>query len=166
MSRPSFTIEQFRTGVDKPDDIAALHLRIRLWQKEVGQNDFKGHLMGSQKDLKDLERYYIGSGGNFFIAKDRAGTIIGFVGLRSDGQGQGSFKRLAVVPEWQRNGVGKALVSTAMDWARQVGFTKLGLQTNSREHARPLYEQFGFKVTGLVEERQDWLMECELANLT
>ncbi len=157
-----FTVEVFQNGADNPYDIAALHLRIRRWQKAVGQNDFKGHLMGSQADLKNLERYYIQPGGNFFIAKDGASDIIGFVGLKNDGDGQGAFKRLAVIPEWQRKGVGKALVSTAIDWARNAGFTKLSLQTHDKEHARSLYVGLGFKTTGWVEERQDWIMELDL----
>ena len=162
MTKASFTVGPFRPGTDDPTQIATLHLKIRRWQKKTGQNDFKGHLLGSQKDLKGLENYYVGGGGNFFVAKDGQDRLVGFVGLRSDGDGHGSFKRLAVVPEWQRMGVGKALVSAAIDWARRSGFTRLGLQTNSREHARSLYEQFGFQVTGWVEERQDWLMECRL----
>lgn len=162
MPESDYTVGPFKKGVDSPAGIAALHLEIRRWQKKTGQNDFKGHLLGSQGDLKDLERYYIAPGGNFFIAKDAHGKIIGFVGLRNDGGGHGSFKRLAVVPAWQRKGVGKALLAETIDWARQTGFTKLSLQTHSREHAKPLYEQFGFKTTGWVEERGDWLMEREL----
>ncbi len=162
MPKALFTVSRFQTGVDNPLGIAELHLAIRKWQKKTGQNDFKGHLLGSQADLKDLETYYIAPGGNFFIAKDRKGGIIGFVGLKNVGGRRGAFKRLAVVPEWQRKGVGKALVSAAMDWAKQAGFTKLTVQTNSREHAKPLYEKFGFKTSGWVEERQDWLMELTL----
>jgi GNAT superfamily N-acetyltransferase len=162
MSESDYTVGPFKKGVDAPAGIAALHLEIRRWQKKTGQNDFKGHLLGSQADLKDLEHYYIASGGNFFIAKDSVGEIIGFVGLRNDGDGHGSFKRLAVVPAWQRKGVGKALVAETMNWAKLAGFTRLSLQTHSREHARSLYEQFGFQTTGWVEERHDWLMECRL----
>ena len=162
MTKPDFTVAQFQLGADKPEEIAALHLKIRKWEEKVGQADFSGRLLSSQDDLKALDRYYIAGGGNFFVAKDTSGNIIGFVGLKNKGDGHGAFKRLAVVPEWHRKGVGKALVGKAMQWAKEAGFTLLTLQTHSREHARPLYEKFGFKVTGWVDEKQDWLMERRL----
>lgn len=157
-----YSVNPFRPGIDAPDVIAGLHLDVRLWQRAAGQNEFKGRIMDSQADLKALEAYYIKPGGNFFIATDDKGDVIGFIGLKNEGKGQATLKRLAVLPKWQRKGVGKTLVSAVMDWAKQAGFTKISLQTHSREYAKPLYEQFGFKVTGWVEERRDWLMECKL----
>ncbi|HEX5743836.1 MAG TPA: GNAT family N-acetyltransferase [Candidatus Saccharimonadales bacterium] len=157
-----FSVKPFQAGKDSPDEIAATHLKIRQWEERVGQADFSGRILSSQKDLKSLNRYYVAAGGNFFIAKDTEGRLIGFVGLKNNGDGHGAFKRLAVVPEWQRKGVGKALVSVAIDWARAAGFTKLSLQTHSREYAKSLYEQFGFKVVGWVDELEDWLMERRL----
>jgi GNAT superfamily N-acetyltransferase len=159
MSKADYTVATFRADIDSPDDIAALHLKIRKWEQRVGQADFSGRMLSSQDDLKVLDQYYVAGGGNFFIAKDAKDKIIGFVGLKNGGGGHGIFKRLVVMPEWQRQGVGTALVSAAIEWARQAGFTKLSLQTHSREHARPLYEKFGFKVTGWVDGLQDWLME-------
>ncbi|HEX5456531.1 MAG TPA: GNAT family N-acetyltransferase [Candidatus Saccharimonadales bacterium] len=157
-----YSISAFQPGADKPDIIAGLHLDVRLWQRESGQNEFAGRILDSQADLKAIEAYYIKPGGNFFIAKDNKGNVIGFIGLKNDGHGEGSLKRLAVVPEWQRRGVGRALVSMAMDWAKRAGFARLSLQTHSREYAKPLYEKFGFKVTAWLEERGDWIMECKL----
>lgn len=157
-----YSVNPFRPGIDAPDVIAGLHLDVRLWQREAGQNAFRGRIMDSQADLKTLEAYYIKPGGNFFIAKDKKDNVIGFIGLKNDGGGQGTLKRLAVVPEWQRKGVGRELVAALMDWARKAGFKRLSLQTHSREYAKPLYEKFGFKVTGWDEKRHDWLMECEL----
>jgi GNAT superfamily N-acetyltransferase len=157
-----YSVNPFRPGIDAPDVIASLHLDVRLWQRESGQNEFAGRIMDSQADLKAIEAYYLEPGGNFFIAKDKTGKVIGFIGLKNDGNGEGSLKRLAVVPEWQRRGVGKTLISAVMDWAKQAGFIRLSLQTHSGEYAKPLYEKFGFKVTDWVEERRDWLMECRL----
>ena len=157
-----YSVNPFRPGIDAPDVIASLHLDVRLWQRESGQNEFAGRIMDSQADLKAIEASYLKPGGNFFIAKDKTGKVIGFIGLKNDGDGNGSLKRLAVVPKWQRRGVGQALVTAIMDWAKKAGFTKLSLQTHSREYAKPLYEKLGFNVTGWVEEKQDWIMECRL----
>lgn len=162
MPKRIYSVAPFKARVDVPADIAAIHLDIRKWEiAEVGHNIFLD-ILDSQADLNALDQYYIARGGNFFIAKDAQQQVIGFVGLRNDGNEQGTFKRLAVVPQWHRRGVGKALVTTAMDWATQAGFTQLSLHTGLHEHARPLYEQFGFRVVDFRDDYKDWAMEWEL----
>lgn len=159
-TKVKYKVVPFRPGIDSPGEIASIHLKIREWQVKIGQNWFP-NMKASQKDLLNLEQFYITSGGNFFIAKDKNGKIIGFVGLKNE-KGTGVFKRLAVVPEYHRKGVAKALVSEAIDWAKQNGFKKFSLRTGITEHARPLYEQFGFRVIRYNEDRKDLTMETEL----
>lgn len=156
-----FEIEPFQPGKDTPADIALIHLSVRNWQEKVGQNTFS-NILESQADLNKIERYYIDPGGNFFVARNPQKKILGFIGLRNDGNGKGVIKRLSVRPDYQRQGIGKALVGNALDWARQNGFTKISLHTNIGEKARSIYEKFGFKVVGFVEEHEDWTMELNL----
>lgn len=143
-----------------PADIASTHLSIREWQVGTGQNTFS-NILDSQPDLNGLENYYISPGGNFFVATDKS-RLLGFIGLRNDGEGQGVIKRLAVIPDEQRRGIGKTLAGSIIDWAREAGFSKLTLHTNIGEKARALYEQFGFEIKGWVPEHEDWYMELEL----
>jgi GNAT superfamily N-acetyltransferase len=164
MAAPPYSVEPFQAGTDIPSDIARIHLEIRQWQESTKQNIFID-ILDSQADLKTLDTYYVSRGGNFFIAKDHEHRVIGFIGLRNDGNGHGVMKRLAVVPDWQRRGVGTALVTTAMLWAQQHGFTKLSLYTGITEKARPLYEKFGFKVLGFREVRRDCYMELNLSKV-
>ncbi len=161
MASVSFSIKPFRPGVDDPADIARVHLEIRQWQEKINQNKFLD-ILDSQADLRALDEYYVGRGGNFFVAKDSGNRIIGFMGLRNDGGGRGVMKRLAVIPECQRQGVGRALVAAAIDWASGNGFTKLSLHTGITEKARPLYEKFGFRVLGVRQARRDQYMELDL----
>lgn len=157
-----FTVDVFDPSASaQPIEIATAHLRVREWQVEVGQNTFSD-IEESQRDLKALEEYYIASGGNFFVAQDDAGLLVGFVGLRGDGNGEGMVKRLAVLPEYHRNGIGRALVGELVEWAQGHGFRKLVLHTNRREHARTVYEEVGFCVTGFIPEHDDWIMELYL----
>jgi ribosomal protein S18 acetylase RimI-like enzyme len=52
---------------------------------------------------------------------------------------------LAVLPEWRRRGVGRALLAAAEDRARQRGCCRLTLEVqDSNRRARRLYERFGF----------------------
>lgn len=156
-----YKITTYSSGVDDPNEIATKHLAIRQWQVDTSQNWFFD-INDSQNDLKNLEQYYLDSGGNFFIAKDTAGQIVGFLGLKNEGNGLGIFKRLAVVPQHQRQGIARSLVAEGIKWAGKSGFTKLSLRTGIMENARPLYEEFGFKAIGFNEDRKDISMEKQL----
>jgi GNAT superfamily N-acetyltransferase len=162
MTHPLYTIAPFQRGTDIPSDIARTHLEIRQWQESINQNTFID-ILDSQADLKALNKYYVAQGGNFFIAKDSKHRIIGFIGLRNEGNGHCVMRRLAVVPDWQRKGVGTALIAVAMSWAEQHNFTKLSLHTGISEKARPLYEKFGFKALSFRESRQDYYMELNFS---
>lgn len=156
-----YTIKSFKTGIHDSSEIAKLHLAIRRWQEKIGQITFS-NILESQIDLNKLEEYYIAPGGNFFVAENIDGAIIGFVALHNDGNGKGTIKRLAVLPDYHRRGIARALVSETVNWAKQNGFLKISLHTNIGEKARPIYEQFGFKVVGFVDEHEDWTMEANL----
>jgi GNAT superfamily N-acetyltransferase len=57
-----------------------------------------------------------------------------------------------VAPEARGRGVGRALIETIVDWARDRGIHRLGLWvTEANDPARALYEKSGFLPTG---ERQ------------
>jgi len=60
---------------------------------------------------------------------------------------------LAVAPEYQRRGAGRALLAAAVDEARRRGARKLTLGVfGSNDGARRLYESFGFVVEGVQRE--------------
>ena len=159
----SFKIETFSSALGiSPSEIAQTHLRVRQWQEAVGQNRFS-NIEESQRDLAGLEEYYIGSGGNFFVATNTARVLLGFVGLHADGQGQGIVKRLAVVPEHHRRGIGRALVGELVAWAQCNDFFQLTLHTNRSENARSTYEEAGFEVVGYLPEHDDWVMALDFA---
>lgn len=156
-------IEAFNPEVHDSAEIAAAHLMVRQWQESEGQNTFSD-ILDSQIDLSTIQDTYIAPGGNFFVARQPlTDEIIGFVGLRNNGDGQGTVKRLAVVPDQQGQRIGPALVSELIDWARANGFTHLSLTTGKNEPAREkVYEHAGFVVTGEIPEHDDWVMELDL----
>jgi RimJ/RimL family protein N-acetyltransferase len=60
---------------------------------------------------------------------------------------------LAVDPGRQGQGLGRALVSACVDWARRRGARKLTLRVLGGNHsARRLYESCGFRVEGVLRE--------------
>jgi putative acetyltransferase len=54
--------------------------------------------------------------------------------------------KLAVQPEFQGNGIGKALVKHAIDYAKLLNVNRIVLDSNSQlKTAIRLYQDFGFK---------------------
>jgi ribosomal protein S18 acetylase RimI-like enzyme len=149
----------------KPSQIALAHLAVRQNQELVGTNKFSD-IYDTQEDLANLEQNYVSGGGNFFTARTEDGQLMGLVGLRNDGDSHATLKRLAVLPEFEGQGAGKALVRELIAWARQNGFTKISLQTGGSEEAKAkIYEKAGFVVTGTVPKEHkadEWLMELSL----
>lgn len=168
MSGPEYTVGSFVSGRDDPTELARLHLEVRQRQEAEGENKFSD-IFDSQADIGNLKEYYIAPGGNFFVAREIGGEVMGFVGLRHDGHGYGSLKRMATVFEYRNRGVATALVSTTIDWAKDRGFTKLTLHTNQGEAAKPRYEAAGFEIVGFLPEKGlqgDYIMELNLQKNT
>lgn len=85
-----------------------------------------------------------------FIAETEDGRQAGFIHLQTqidyfNGEDQGYISDLAVDIGFEGQGVGRALMNKAEEWARQQGFNLLTLYVfagNTR--ARQLYEKNGF----------------------
>lgn len=90
--------------------------------------------------------------------QDRASThvvatveddVIGYARLIAEEGGKtGQIRQVAVAPEWERRGVGTALIQGAIDEAGRLGMADVWL--NARLTAVPFYEKLGFKVTSGV----------------
>jgi GNAT superfamily N-acetyltransferase len=161
---PEVTIEPFNHTVDiAPDQIAAMHLGVRIWQEQTGQNKFSD-LHETVPDITELQERYVLPGGNFFIARSEE-QVLGCIGLRHLDDGKGMLKRFAVVPSHQGEGIGSGLVGSALDWARNQDFKKLILHTNRSEQARHIYERAGFRVVDFLPDKGksgDFVMELFL----
>ncbi len=162
LSMEDYIVTQFDGNEQLSRKIASLHLGVREWQVQQGQARFTKGILSSQEDLKELQKKYIDQGGNFFVAKDGRGNIVGFLAIRNDGDGLGAVKRVAVLPGHQRKGIASKLLQAAIDWSTGQGYSKLKLSTGFNEKGKPLYEKFGFKVVGRDTTNEDYLMELGL----
>ena len=77
-----------------------------------------------------------------FLARDAAGVPIGTARLLPEGR----IGRMAVLALWRRSGVGRALLSAAMETARARGDSRLYL--HAQVHPISFYESLGFFVFG------------------
>jgi GNAT superfamily N-acetyltransferase len=143
--------------------IAALHLQVREWQVEQQNNQFSD-IRASQADLLGMQEYYLHPGGEFFVAHDNSGAVVGFVGLRRDTPELAQLKRMAVLPDHHRQGVGTLLLQRLLRWAEDdPALRTIRLATGAKEYAQPMYERAGFVVTEITyNTNEDRQMELQL----
>jgi GNAT superfamily N-acetyltransferase len=170
---PNFTIRRYqprdqsaiealygRVQPYRPEDEAAvesMHARAAEAQREGRR---WAPLTHGPDTLADVEGTYAA----FWIA-EIDGAIVGIVGAlrgvvpavasmpggdalraRTD---VAELRRLRVAPEHRRSGIGAALTSEVVDWARSARYTSLLLNTTSAQApARALYERMGFRQIG------------------
>lgn len=60
--------------------------------------------------------------------------------------------KMIVDPACRRQGIGRALVSTALEHARQIGKTLVTLDTRTGDVAETLYRAAGFEVAGVIPD--------------
>jgi putative acetyltransferase len=95
------------------------------------------------------DRVFKASGGAFFVAVDDEGRHVGTAGLVLTDPGVGEVRKLFVLPDVRGQGVGKALLDTVLDAARERGLERLRLVTRGRyDRAIRLYERVGFRLVG------------------
>ena len=61
-------------------------------------------------DLADIEKYYMNQEGSCMWVADVEGEIVGMVGILQTEQGQAELRRLAVLPDYRRQGVATKLM--------------------------------------------------------
>jgi GNAT superfamily N-acetyltransferase len=102
---------------------------------------------------KDLEAFadpqskIIARGGQIFLAF-QDGVAVGCVALIKMPGGDRSYElaKMATDERYRRQGIGRSLIESAVDWARRQGARRLYLETNHiLTPALKLYESSGFK---------------------
>lgn len=97
-----------------------------------------------EAELNDLPAMYGPPSGALLLAFYKQ-DIAGCVALRTKADGICEMKRLYVLPAFQGKGIGKQLATAIVAAGRQLGYTKMVLDTLDRlQPAIQLYEQLGF----------------------
>lgn len=80
------------------------------------------------------------------LVAERAGAIVGAVGLRDLGEGRCEMKRLYLRPEARSGGLGRRLAEAVVAEGRRLGYRAMRLDTMpSMTRALALYRAMGFR---------------------
>lgn len=100
---------------------------------------------GFAGEIASLPGPYAPPGGALLVA-EADGKVIGCVGLMRSTPVCGEIKRLYVAESERKLGTGRALMEAALNAAREIGYTRVRLETLPRmEAARALYYNMGFE---------------------
>jgi ribosomal protein S18 acetylase RimI-like enzyme len=106
-------------------------------------------------DLDDPARTYR----RLWVAVDGE-RVVGSIALRDLGDDAFELKRMYLAPERRGRGLGKRLLTHALDWARANGARSVRLDTSERMvAAQRLYESYGFERVSRTAPRQG---QCRL----
>ena len=122
-------------------------------------------------ESKDLQAFddprlkIIAKGGEIFLAT-LGHEIVGCVALLKMNEGEYELAKMATDENYQRRGIGRALINAAIEWARQRDAKRIYLETNhTLDAALALYESAGFRripPQPSVYKRADVFMELIL----
>jgi ribosomal protein S18 acetylase RimI-like enzyme len=96
-----------------------------------------------------------GTDNQVFIARDKNGERVGFIWVGQSRSGftgvvQAYILSVHVTEACRGQGLGRLLMSRAEDWAREIGFTSIGLNVAAHNvPAKTLYEKLGYETETL-----------------
>lgn len=140
----SFSIIPVRTATD-------LETTANLFRRYVASLGIDLAFQDFENEVASMPGKYAPPTGELLLARNCHGEPIGCVGLRALGPPESEcceMKRLYTLPEVRGLGVGRALVITILDIARNLGYKEIKLDTlPNMDAAIGLYKKFGFVET-------------------
>jgi putative acetyltransferase len=130
------TIRSFR-----PSDLPACQVLYRdgLLGGKLAEND-------TGLDIDDIESAYMRPGNHFWVAETPDGNVVGMIGVQHHDEGAGEIRRLRVLQEMRRRGIGTMLTEAAVKFCHEHQYLKVTLDTFvEREAAIKLFEKFRFR---------------------
>jgi N-acetylglutamate synthase-like GNAT family acetyltransferase len=98
------------------------------------------------EDLNNIEQAYTQNG--VFLVGEINGNVVAMGALRRKTDNVGEIKRLRISPEFQRMGFGQLIMTTLEQKARELGYTKIVLDTTIKQiGAQTLFLKNGYRET-------------------
>jgi len=97
-------------------------------------------------DLADIERHYHSRGGIFDVLETTDGAVVGSVGLYPIDRSTCELRKMYLHSSLRGNGLGRGLLEHALKRAKELGFSRVTLETASvLKEAIALYQSYGFR---------------------
>lgn len=129
------------------DHAAVMDLHVRVLRPTGGFIEDLNGLKVLDKDLEDIEKTYFENGGYFLIGEEN-GQVMAMGALKKVDSQTAEIKRMRVVPEFQRAGIGSQILSALEEKARAFGYRELVLDTGAIQiPAQNFYKRHGYVVT-------------------
>ena len=100
--------------------------------------------LGIHQDLEDIQTHYFDKGGTFLVTLDGE-QVIGSGALRKLDENTVELKRMWLLEAYHGQGIGYRLLIQLFDFAREMGYTQIRLQTSPEQiQALDFYRRVGF----------------------
>ena len=135
-------IDGYRLAPAQPDEVPALAAVERAAASRFPLSLLPVPLRGDTLPLPQLEAAQ--REGRLWVARDPAGTVVGFACARREGKAA-LLAEIDVHPAHGRRGIGSGLLDAVIDWAQQAGAPALYLTTfQAFGPGMALYRRGGF----------------------
>src|SRR5215470_14184293 len=138
------------TQVSSPDDIAAVQQLITeytTWALNmlVGDSQRPPTFEGVEEEIAALPGIFAPPAGRLLLAR-HAGQPAGCIALKPHPAGVAELKRLYVRPGFRGLALGRQLVGSIIEAAREIGYRRMILDSHkSMTRAHALYREAGFR---------------------
>jgi putative acetyltransferase len=155
---------EFLLRAARTEDIVYIREIVFSCLREYG---LKPEPAGKDKDLNDLSKSYFSRNGFFGVAVEfNTNKMVGTFGLFPVDNTVCELRKIYLVKEVRGRGLGKFILHTSIQMAREKGFKKIVLETVSPlKAAISLYKKYGFKEIPLneISERADQAFELDIS---
>ncbi|HEY3391045.1 MAG TPA: GNAT family N-acetyltransferase [Prolixibacteraceae bacterium] len=113
-------------------------------------------------DIDDLFTHYFNNKGYFWVAKIGNQNILATVAIYKIDDNTCELRKMYLRTQEHGKGIGKLLLNKAIAKAKEIGYTKMVLKTNSKLNtAIGMYQKYGFSYCVISDE--DKLTDCDVA---
>jgi putative acetyltransferase len=143
-----------------PEDHAGV---LRIVLGVLAEFNFAVHVAGIEEDLHAIPTRYAPPRAGFWVA-EHCEHVVGTVAIRAKRDAACELKRFYVRPDHRGTGLGQRLYAHAELFAREAGYTSLGVESSRRfGKAQRLYERNGLTLVERLEnEWEDNVYEKKL----
>jgi N-acetylglutamate synthase-like GNAT family acetyltransferase len=155
----NFKFRRFEKATDEAAVLKILAANIREeWSRYHGGkylSNTEGYIsscLEEGSDLRSVDKVYFAKNGYFWVVSccvNNEDTIVGVCGLEVVDNERGELRRMCLLPEYRRNGLGKKMVELVKDKARSLMLQLVFLTTPEHgEDVLAFYKNSGFVITG------------------